>query len=139
MTLAHDHEKLFCSLGVLYVHGCYPRRAPPRSSLFPERLDDAIVAEHPVRFLAVLEEGVVIAINAVVHIATRCLAGTGVPIGHIAFGDPATVYAPHDAPTVHAQLAALGFTKAVFGLDAQRLADADTIEQLCARYAKALS
>ena len=47
---------------------------------------------------AVLEEGVVVAINAVVHIATRCLAGTGVPIGHIAFGDPATVYAPHEAP-----------------------------------------
>jgi carbonic anhydrase/acetyltransferase-like protein (isoleucine patch superfamily) len=88
---------------------------------------------------AVLEEGVVVAINAVVHIATRCLAGTGVPMGHIAFGDPATVYAPHEAPAVHAQLAALGFTKAVFGLDAQRLADADTIEQLCARYAKALS
>ena len=33
---------------------------------------------------AVLEEGVVVAINAIVHIGTRCLAGTGVPIGHIA-------------------------------------------------------
>src|SRR5712691_4858198 len=87
---------------------------------------------------AVLEEGVVIAINAVVHIGTRCLAGTGVPIGHIAFGDPATIYAPHEAPAVHAQLSALGFTKAVFGLEAQRLADADTIERLCARYARAL-
>ncbi len=87
---------------------------------------------------AVLEEGVVVAINAVVHIATRCLAGTGVPIGHMAFGDPATVYAPHEAPAVHAQLSALGFAKAVFGLDAPRLADADTIEQLCVRYAKAL-
>ena len=86
----------------------------------------------------VLEEGVVVAINAVVHIGTRCLAGTGVPIGHIAFGDPATVYAPHEAPTVHAQLSALGFTKAVFGLEAQHLADADTIERLCARYARAL-
>ena len=47
---------------------------------------------------AVLEEGVVVAIKAVVHIATRCLAGTGVPIGHMAFGDPATIYAPHEAP-----------------------------------------
>ena len=33
---------------------------------------------------AVLEQGVVVAINAVVHVGTRCLAGTGVPIGHIA-------------------------------------------------------
>src|SRR5215831_12539948 len=87
---------------------------------------------------AVLEEGVVVAIHAVVHIGTRCLAGTGVPIGHIAFGDPATVYAPQDAPAVHGQLSALGFTKAVFGLDAPRLADAETIEQLCTRYARAL-
>jgi carbonic anhydrase/acetyltransferase-like protein (isoleucine patch superfamily) len=87
---------------------------------------------------AILEAGVVVAINAVVHINTRCLAGTGVPIGHIAFGDPAKVYAPHEAPAVHAQLSALGFTKAVFGLEAQRLADADTIEKLCERYARLL-
>jgi carbonic anhydrase/acetyltransferase-like protein (isoleucine patch superfamily) len=87
---------------------------------------------------AVLEEGVVVAINAVVHIGTRCLAGIGVPIGHIAFGDPATIYAPHEAPVVHAQLAALEFTRAVFGLEAQRLADAETIEKLCERYARAL-
>lgn len=87
---------------------------------------------------AILEAGVVVAINAVVHINTRCLAGTGVPIGHIAFGDPAKVYAPHEAPAVHAQLSALGFTKAVFGLEAQRLADTDTIEKLCERYARSL-
>jgi len=52
---------------------------------------------------------------AVVHIGTRYLAGTGVPIGHIAFGDPATVYAPRDAPAVHAQLSALGFTREYSG------------------------
>jgi N-terminal domain of anti-restriction factor ArdC len=45
---------------------------------------------------------------------------------------------PHEAPVVSAQLAALGFTKAVFGLEAQRLADANTIEKLCERYARAL-
>src|SRR5256712_10290561 len=36
---------------------------------------------------AVLEQGVVVAINAVVHVGTRCVAGTGVPIGHIALGE----------------------------------------------------
>jgi carbonic anhydrase/acetyltransferase-like protein (isoleucine patch superfamily) len=87
---------------------------------------------------AVLEEGVVVAIHAVVHVATRCPSGTGVPIGHIALGEPATVYAPHEAPKVHAQLSALGFAKLVFGLDTQRLADAGTIEKLCERYARAL-
>ena len=87
---------------------------------------------------AVIEEGVVVAINGVVHVGTRCPAGTGVPIGHIALGDPATIYPPGDAPAVHAQLRALGFTKAVFGFDAPGLADAGTIETLCTRYARAL-
>jgi carbonic anhydrase/acetyltransferase-like protein (isoleucine patch superfamily) len=87
---------------------------------------------------AVLEQGVVVAINAVVHVGTRCLAGTGVPIGHITLGDPATIYPPHEASTVHAQLRALGFTKAVFGLEAQSLADARTIEKVCERYARSL-
>jgi carbonic anhydrase/acetyltransferase-like protein (isoleucine patch superfamily) len=87
---------------------------------------------------AVLEEGVVVAINAVVHIGTRCLAGTGVPIGHIALGDPATIYPPHEAPAVHDRLRSLGFTKAVFGFEAQGLADARTIEKLCERYARSL-
>ena len=87
---------------------------------------------------AILEEGVVVAINAVVHIGTRCLAGTGVPIGHIALGDPATIYPPHEAPAVHAQLRSMGFTKAVFGFEAQGLADPTTIEKLCERYARSL-
>jgi hypothetical protein len=42
---------------------------------------------------------------------------------------------PHEAAVVSAQLAALGFTKVVFGLEPQRLADANTIEKLCERYA----
>ncbi len=87
---------------------------------------------------AILEEGVVVAINAVVHLGTRCPAGTGVPIGHIAFGDPARVYPPHEAPAVHAQLRDLGFTRAVFGFESQGLADAGTIEKLCDRYARSL-
>jgi carbonic anhydrase/acetyltransferase-like protein (isoleucine patch superfamily) len=50
---------------------------------------------------AVLEEGSVGAINAVVHIATRLTAGSFVPIGHIAFGDPARI----DSPSEDARLA----------------------------------
>lgn len=87
---------------------------------------------------AVLEQGVVVAINAVVHIGTRCAAGTGVPIGHIALGDPATIYLPHEASTVHAQLRAMGFTKVVFGFEAESLADARTIEKVCKKYAQSL-
>jgi len=87
---------------------------------------------------AVLEEGVVVAINAVVHVGARCPTGTGVPISHIAFGDPATIYPPREAPAVHAQIRALGFTRLVFGFDSQALGDAETIEKLCEKYARSL-
>jgi carbonic anhydrase/acetyltransferase-like protein (isoleucine patch superfamily) len=43
----------------------------------------------------VLKEGTVVAINAVVHIGTHCPAGMLVPIGHIAFGEPARITVLH--------------------------------------------
>lgn len=88
---------------------------------------------------AVLEEGTVVTINAVVHIGTKCPAGTLVPIGHIAFGDPARIVSPSEAPSIHRELAALGFTKVVFGFEANSLTDPSAIEALCHRYARALS
>ncbi len=88
---------------------------------------------------AVLESDTVVTINAVVHIGTVCPAGTLVPIGHIAFGDPARIASPSEAPSIHRELAALGFTKAVFGFEAKSLADPSTIGELCLRYSKALS
>lgn len=87
---------------------------------------------------ATLESGTVVTINAVVHIGTRCPAGTLVPIGHIAFGNPARIVAPSEAPSIHRELAALGFTNLVFGFDTKSLADPNTIEALCLRYSKAL-
>lgn len=88
---------------------------------------------------AVLEEGTVVTINAVVHIGTTCPAGTLVPIGHIAFGTPVRIVPPSEAPSIHQELAALGFTKSVFGFDAQSLVNPRTIEELCHRYSRALS
>jgi carbonic anhydrase/acetyltransferase-like protein (isoleucine patch superfamily) len=87
---------------------------------------------------AVLGEGSVVTINAVVHIGTKCPAGTLVPIGHIAFGDPARIVSPSEAPSIHQELAALGFTNMVFGFDAKSLVDPSTIEELCRRYSRAL-
>ncbi len=88
---------------------------------------------------AVLEAGTVVTINAVVHIGAKCTAGTLVPIGHIAIGDPARVVSPSEAPSIHQELAAQGFTNLVFGVDAKSLADPGTIEALCQRYSQALS
>ncbi len=88
---------------------------------------------------AVLEEGTVVAINAVVHIGTKCPGGTLVPIGYIAFGDPARIVSPSDAPTIHREIAAIGFTKSVFGFEAKSLVDPKAIEELCQKYSRALS
>jgi carbonic anhydrase/acetyltransferase-like protein (isoleucine patch superfamily) len=87
---------------------------------------------------AVLGEGSVVTINAVVHIGTKCPAGTLVPIGHIAFGDPARIVPPSEAPSIHQELAALGFTNMVFGFDAKSLVDPSAIDELCRRYSRAL-
>ena len=88
---------------------------------------------------AILEEGVIVAINGIVHIATRCPAGTFVPMAHIAFGDPAKIYPPTEAPSVHRLITGLGFTKTVFGFDSAGLADPSAIEELCRRYARSLA
>ena len=88
---------------------------------------------------AVLEEGTVVAINAVVHIGTKCPPGTLVPISHIAFGDPARIVSPSDAPSIHKEIAELGFTKLVFDFEAKSLVDPSVIEELCHRYSRALS
>ena len=87
---------------------------------------------------AVLETGTVVTINAVVHIGTTCPAGTLVPIGHIAFGNPARIVPPSEVAIIHQELAALGFTNWVFGVEATSLAAPHTIEALCQRYSRAL-
>lgn len=51
---------------------------------------------------ATIESGVSVATGAIVHVGSR--VATDVPMGHIALGDPATVYPPSRAPEVHAQL-----------------------------------
>ena len=88
---------------------------------------------------AVVGQGSVVAINGVVHIETKCPAGTLVPIGHVAVGDPARIVSPADAPEIHAELGRLGFSQRVFGLEADSLVDPATIEELCRRYSRGLA
>jgi carbonic anhydrase/acetyltransferase-like protein (isoleucine patch superfamily) len=55
-----------------------------------------------------------VAIGAVVHVGTELPPGTLVPMQHVAHGKPATVYAPQQAPEVHAKL---NFFADVFNLE----------------------
>ena len=76
-------------------------------------------------------------INAVVHLRTHLLPGTTVPIGWIAVGDPAQLFAPHEHQRIWAVQKELDFPGDVFGLP--RAAEDETImPELARRYCRAL-
>jgi len=64
---------------------------------------------------ATLEPGSGVALGGIVHVNSRLRAGTSVPMQHIAFGDPASVYPPDKAPEIAAQM---NFYADVFNLEA---------------------
>jgi carbonic anhydrase/acetyltransferase-like protein (isoleucine patch superfamily) len=63
-----------------------------------------------------LGEACTVAIGAKVHINTAMPANTNVPMGFIAFGNPATIYSPQDAPLVHQAMKDPSFMEFVFGM-----------------------
>ncbi|PZR57994.1 MAG: transferase [Candidatus Meridianibacter frigidus] len=63
---------------------------------------------------ATVEQGVSVAIGGIVHINTRVRAGQHVPMQHIAYGDPAVIHPPREAPAVHE---AMNFFETVFNLE----------------------
>jgi carbonic anhydrase/acetyltransferase-like protein (isoleucine patch superfamily) len=63
---------------------------------------------------AVLEDGSGVALGGIVHVNTRIPRGSGVPMAHIAFGDPATIYPPDRAAEVHELV---DFYRTVFNLE----------------------
>jgi carbonic anhydrase/acetyltransferase-like protein (isoleucine patch superfamily) len=85
-----------------------------------------------------LGEGTLLAVHSVVHIDTRCLPSTFIPVGHIAYGDPARIYTPSEALALHREIAAKGFTKTVFGLDSSEMSIPESVQALCDRYLEAL-
>ena len=88
---------------------------------------------------SILEEGTVVTVNGIVHIAAHCPPSTFVPIGHIAFGDPTTIYSPEKAPAFHKKLSSIGFTKMVFSFDSSDMTNAEANYALCEKYTRALS
>lgn len=62
---------------------------------------------------ATIEEGVSVALGGIVHINTRLPSGSSVPMQHIAYGDPATIHPPREAPDIHKRM---NFFETVFNL-----------------------
>lgn len=87
---------------------------------------------------AVLKAGTWVAVHGVVHIGAYCPPSTYIPLGHIAVGNPATIYQPNDAPAASQAIASIGFTKTVFGFEAEQIANPVTIHEICERYTHAL-
>jgi carbonic anhydrase/acetyltransferase-like protein (isoleucine patch superfamily) len=53
---------------------------------------------------AKLEDGSGVALGGIVHVNARLRKGESVPMQHIAFGDPAQIFAPEKAPEIHAKM-----------------------------------
>lgn len=64
---------------------------------------------------AVLEDGSGAALGAIVHVNSHLAKGSSVPMQHVAFGNPATIYAPEKASEIHAKM---HFYEDVFNLEA---------------------
>ncbi len=64
---------------------------------------------------AVLEDGSGVALGAIVHVNSHLGKGSLVPMQHIAFGKPATIYPPEKAPEIHSKM---HFYEDVFNLEA---------------------
>ena len=76
-------------------------------------------------------------INGVVHIKTKLPAGSTVPIGWVAVGDPAQLFPPDEHDHIWALQEPLNFPRTVFGLE--RAPGGETImPEMTTRYAHAL-
>jgi carbonic anhydrase/acetyltransferase-like protein (isoleucine patch superfamily) len=87
---------------------------------------------------ATIGEESLVAVNGIVHIATTLPPRSIVPMGHVAVGEPAQVYAPHEAPAALVHVGSLGFTRIVFGFDSGAMSNGEATRALCERYARAL-
>jgi carbonic anhydrase/acetyltransferase-like protein (isoleucine patch superfamily) len=66
---------------------------------------------------AVLEKGVEVRVNGVVHLKSRLAEDQMVPIGWIAVGDPAEILPPNAHDRIWAIQKPLNFPKSVYGVD----------------------
>lgn len=82
-----------------------------------------------------LGKGTEVRINGVVHIKTVLEAGTTVPIGWIAVGDPAQLFSPDQHDQIWDVQKDLDFPRYVFGVDRE---SEGVVRQMMERYARFL-
>jgi carbonic anhydrase/acetyltransferase-like protein (isoleucine patch superfamily) len=93
--------------------------------------DDVFIATGVSAFPgATLERGVEARINSIIHVNTRVPTGTHIPIGWIAVGDPAELFAPDRVEEYWPKLKALDFPRTLFDVAREDL----TMEKLTSIY-----
>ena len=97
--------------------------------------DDSFLATGATVFNgAIIEESVEVRVNGVVHVNTRLTAGSVVPIGWVAVGDPGEAYPPSEHDKIWEIQRGLDFPGTVWGVDR-----AVPKGERTKRYAKALA
>jgi carbonic anhydrase/acetyltransferase-like protein (isoleucine patch superfamily) len=101
--------------------------------------DECMIATHATVFNGCrLDDGVLVAVGAIVHVSTYLPEGSRVPMQHIAVGDPVQIFPPDRAPDAHRAVERLGFTKSVFDHDTSDLTFRQSMAWLCTTYSAAL-
>jgi carbonic anhydrase/acetyltransferase-like protein (isoleucine patch superfamily) len=77
-------------------------------------------------------------INGVVHLKTKVPPDTTVPIGWIAVGDPARIYAPRDHDAIWSIQKTLNFPTEIFGVERPNKGQSK-MPEVAARYTRALA
>jgi carbonic anhydrase/acetyltransferase-like protein (isoleucine patch superfamily) len=83
-----------------------------------------------------LQKACVVAVNGIVHIGTFCTPETFIPINHVAFGNPAKIYAPGEIQQLHSDLNKLGFSRYVYDINTDGLSRAEIYTELTKRFLK---
>ena len=86
-----------------------------------------------------LGDACMVALGAKVHIDSDLPNGMRVPMGFIAFGRPAVVHPPEEAPQVHEEMGRLDFMRYVFGVDTSGKDRPQIMEEALSRYTRALA
>ena len=112
----------------------------PQASLSGCTVEDEVFLATGTRVFngARIETQAEVRINAVVHLLTRISAGTVVPIGWVAVGDPAEILPPERHDDIWAVQKPLDFPKAIFGVE--RAAPGETeMREVARRYTALLA
>jgi carbonic anhydrase/acetyltransferase-like protein (isoleucine patch superfamily) len=88
---------------------------------------------------ATLGQDGIVALGGKVHIGCELANGYRVPIGYIAAGRPAMLFAPNDARLARDEVAKLDFMRYVFGVASGDRPRAEIMNEAMSRYASALA